>query len=88
MKDCFPTASAKAVKLLDRLLKLDVMERLNAYEALKDPYLSKYHDPDDEPICVPAFDFSFENKFREQFDKKVCYLKISSCLTLRRRLVV
>jgi len=36
--------------------------RISADDALKDPYLSRYHDPDDEPICVPVFDFSFEKQ--------------------------
>lgn len=58
----FPTASPKAIRLLARMLKLNPEERLSVEDALRDPYLSKYHDTDDEPVCIPVFDFSFEKE--------------------------
>ena len=58
----FPAANVKARRLLGRMLVLNPLDRLTVEDALKDPYLSKYHDPDDEPICVPVFDFSFEKE--------------------------
>ncbi|VDI44495.1 Hypothetical predicted protein [Mytilus galloprovincialis] len=58
----FPKASRKAINLLSRILVLHPGERITVEEALKHHYLSKYHDPDDEPVCVPAFNFDFENQ--------------------------
>ncbi|NXF92674.1 MK07 kinase, partial [Eubucco bourcierii] len=46
-----------ALALLGRMLRFDPRERVGAEEALGDPFLAKYHDPEDEPECVPAFDF-------------------------------
>ncbi|XP_062514279.1 mitogen-activated protein kinase 7-like [Corticium candelabrum] len=57
-----PTASVNALHLLTRLLHFNPSERVSAMEALSHPYLAKYHDVDDEPVCVPPFDFSFENQ--------------------------
>ncbi|XP_029462718.1 mitogen-activated protein kinase 7 [Rhinatrema bivittatum] len=56
----FPTSDRKALALLGRMLRFDPRERISVPEALRHPFLSKYHDPDDEPDCVPAFDFHFD----------------------------
>lgn len=47
------------VAFLERILVMDPSERISAAEALRDPYLEEYHDPDDEPLAEP-FDDSFE----------------------------
>ena len=51
--------SAGFVGLLEKMLMLDPSERVSAEEALRDPYLGEYHDPEDEPSGKP-FDDSFE----------------------------
>lgn len=56
----YPQAEASALDLLRDMLQFDPRERISVTEALEHPYLSKYHDPDDEPTCVPAFDFEFD----------------------------
>ena len=58
----FPNAGSQAVELLTRMLKLDPKERYSAEDTLAHPYLSQSHDPRDEPVCSPPFDFSFERK--------------------------
>ena len=58
----YPKAKNKAIQLLERILVLDPNKRMSVDKALKHPYLSTYHDPDDEPVCMPAFDFSFETQ--------------------------
>ncbi|KAK3592646.1 hypothetical protein CHS0354_034724 [Potamilus streckersoni] len=58
----YPKASKKALSLLNKMLVLHPKERITVEQALVHPYLNKYHDPDDEPICVPAFNFDFEKK--------------------------
>ncbi|XP_043959279.1 mitogen-activated protein kinase 7 [Gambusia affinis] len=56
----YPQAEASALDLLRAMLQFDPRERISVTEALAHPYVSKYHDPDDEPTCVPAFDFEFD----------------------------
>ncbi|XP_018619931.1 mitogen-activated protein kinase 7 [Scleropages formosus] len=56
----YPQAEPTALDLLATMLRFDPRERMSATQALAHPYLAKYHDPDDEPICVPAFDFEFD----------------------------
>jgi mitogen-activated protein kinase 7 len=50
-----------ALDLLERLLAFDPAERITVEEALEHPYLSIWHDPNDEPDCPTPFDFSFEH---------------------------
>uniref|UniRef100_A0A3P9HX85 Mitogen-activated protein kinase n=2 Tax=Oryzias latipes TaxID=8090 RepID=A0A3P9HX85_ORYLA len=56
----YPQAEPDALDLLGAMLRFDPRQRIGVTEALEHPYLAKYHDPDDEPICVPAFDFEFD----------------------------
>lgn len=58
----YPQAGPAAIDLLGAMLRFDPRERISACQALEHPYLSKYHDPDDEPVCVPAFDFEFDRQ--------------------------
>ncbi|XP_069738257.1 mitogen-activated protein kinase 7 isoform X2 [Phaenicophaeus curvirostris] len=55
-------AEPAALALLGRMLRFDPRERLGVAEALAHPFLAKYHDPEDEPECVPAFDFAFDRR--------------------------
>ncbi|AWP17628.1 Mitogen-activated protein kinase [Scophthalmus maximus] len=57
----YPQTEPEALDLLAAMLRFDPRERISVTQALEHPYLAKYHDPDDEPICVPAFDFEFDN---------------------------
>ncbi|KAM8877173.1 mitogen-activated protein kinase 7 [Synchiropus picturatus] len=56
----YPQAEPEALDLLGAMLRFDPRERISVTQALEHPYLAKYHDADDEPICVPAFDFEFD----------------------------
>lgn len=58
----FPRASKKALDLLGKMLVINPADRVTVERALQHPFLSKYHDPDDEPICVPTFEFDFEKE--------------------------
>jgi mitogen-activated protein kinase 1/3 len=57
----FPHASKEAIDFLSKTLTFDPKKRLTVDEALEHPYLSAYHDPDDEPVVAPLspsyFDF-------------------------------
>uniref|UniRef100_UPI00398EDE7A mitogen-activated protein kinase 7-like n=1 Tax=Pristiophorus japonicus TaxID=55135 RepID=UPI00398EDE7A len=56
----YPGADPQALDLLGLLLRFDPQERPSAPQALRHPFLAKYHDPQDEPACVPAFDFDLD----------------------------
>lgn len=59
--ELFPQANPLALDLLEKMLTLDPHERITVDEALTHPYLSIWHDPQDEPECQVKFDFkSFE----------------------------
>jgi mitogen-activated protein kinase 7 len=58
----YPKANKKAINFLNRMLVLNPKNRITVEQALVHPYLNKYHDPDDEPICIPTFNFDFESK--------------------------
>ncbi|KAL2077972.1 hypothetical protein ACEWY4_025657 [Coilia grayii] len=69
----YPQAEPTALDLLGAMLRFDPRERISVCQALEHPYLSKYHDTDDEPICVPAFDFEFDRQpmGREQIKEAI-----------------
>ncbi|KAF9786292.1 kinase-like protein [Thelephora terrestris] len=50
-----PDADAQAIDLLRRMVTFDPTDRISVAEALKHPWLSTYHNPDDEPDCVESF---------------------------------
>ncbi|KAL6474956.1 hypothetical protein MHYP_G00159960 [Metynnis hypsauchen] len=66
-------AEPAALDLLAAMLRFDPRERISVCQALEHPYLSKYHDSDDEPVCVPAFDFEFDRQpmGREQIKEAI-----------------
>lgn len=50
----------QAVNLLEKTLMLDPEVRLTAKDGLSHPYLSEFHDPENEPES-PPYDDSFES---------------------------
>ncbi|KAF8587834.1 kinase-like protein, partial [Ramaria rubella] len=52
----FPKADPQALDLLSKMITWDPEHRLSVIEALEHPYVSNYHDPDDEPSCPTKFD--------------------------------
>ncbi|KAI0982139.1 hypothetical protein GJ496_007198 [Pomphorhynchus laevis] len=56
----FSGAEPIAVDLLEKLLTFNPSERITVEEALRHPYLSHYHDSDDEPICEDPFTYEKE----------------------------
>lgn len=76
-----------AIDLISKLLVFDPKNRINIDEALSHPYLTRYHDPNDEPICEPIStkDFEFdtnENKLDLKNLKKQIFDEV---MTFKRR---
>lgn len=74
----FPEANPQALDLLRRLLAFDPSERITCEEALIHPYLSVWHDPEDEPVCSHKFDFSFESVDDMEGMKKLIFNEVVS----------
>ncbi|TFY81907.1 hypothetical protein EWM64_g2113 [Hericium alpestre] len=55
-KKILPNADAQALDLLEKLLAFDPAERITVPQALQHPWLSAYHDVNDEPECPHIFD--------------------------------
>ena len=73
----FPEATEPAIDFLCKMLVLDPKKRLSATEALGHSYLTRYHDPKEEPVCSPPFDFSFEKNLVTKDDlRKAIYEEI------------
>lgn len=51
LSEMFPTASAEALDLLRVCLQFNPNKRITAQEALRHPYVSQFHNADDEPGC-------------------------------------
>jgi serine/threonine protein kinase len=62
LETMFPNGNPKALDLLKKLMIFDPTKRITVDEALKHPYLSALHFPDDEPTRdnVPKVEFEFE----------------------------
>jgi len=56
----FPKARAEAVDLLSKMLRFNPHKRYTAEQCLAHPYLSEYHDPEDEPVADQTFEWEFE----------------------------
>ncbi|EAR83980.2 MAP kinase (macronuclear) [Tetrahymena thermophila SB210] len=76
----FSKAPKEALDLLKKMLTFDFNKRITVEEALKHPYLSDLHLPEDEPSRseVPFYEFEFEmhsNLTRQQY-KDLVYEEI------------
>ena len=84
LKEVYPKAPRKALDLLTKMLVINPRKRITVEQALKHPYLNKYHDPDDEPICIPSFNFDFEKQVTICTDRIHCLREsnVFSCVCL------
>lgn len=73
LHEFFPTASDEALDLLKKLLCFNPNKRLTAEQALEHPYVSEFHNSDDEPSCERVIQIAIDDntKFsiREYRDK-------------------
>ncbi|SPO25081.1 probable MAP kinase [Ustilago trichophora] len=78
-RQVFPKASPEAIDFLQKTLTFDPRNRLTVEECLQHPYLSAYHDPDDEPGAPRLdpdffyFDMQKESITKEDLRKELWY---------------
>ena len=56
----FPNADENCLSLLKKLLLFSPNRRITVEQALAEPYLEQYYDPEDEPVADEPFDFGAE----------------------------
>ncbi|KAJ6115917.1 hypothetical protein N7523_006334 [Penicillium sp. IBT 18751x] len=54
----FKDADPQAVNLLEKMLNMNPEKRITTADALQHPYVSAYHDPEDEPVFEGQIDWS------------------------------
>ena len=73
MEELVPNASADALDLLKLFLQFNPDKRLTAEEALRHPYVAKFHKPEDESFLlydvVPPVDDDIQLTVSEYRDK-------------------
>lgn len=77
-KTLYPAANPMALDLLEKMLSFDPSRRITCDEALQHPYLSVWHDPQDEPTCQRKFDFGFEEVEDVEGMKKLILEEVAS----------
>jgi len=73
LNDLFPQAKPEALDLMKKLLQFNPSKRIDADEALKHPFVSLFHNPQDEPTCNNPITLYFNdnkkysiNEYRER----------------------
>ena len=61
LRQMFPDAPADALDLMQKLLQFNPDKRLTAEEALQHPYVSHFHNPDDEPVAPGPITISIDD---------------------------
>lgn len=61
LSELYPDKPAEALDLLDKMLDLNPLKRIEVVDALEHPFLESLHDCDDEPSFEGTIDFSFES---------------------------
>lgn len=78
LSEMFPTASAEALDLLRVCLQFNPNKRITAQEALRHPYVSQFHNADDEPACPRVIRIQIDDntkytaaEYRERLYKEI-----------------
>jgi len=58
-----------ALDLLENMLRFNPSRRYTVEQCLAHKYLEELHQDADEPVCPKAFDYSFEDGYKEEMPK-------------------
>jgi serine/threonine protein kinase len=83
LESVFPTAAEDAIDLMKNLLKFNPSDRLNVEEALEHPYVSQFHNIDNEPICKKIITIPIDDN--KKFSIKEYRLKIYTDIHKRKK---
>ena len=56
MSELFKNADEIALDLIEKLIVFRPSKRLSAEEALDHPFFKRFHDPEEEPLCVRSIE--------------------------------
>lgn len=76
-----PTPNNDALDLIEKLLKFNPDNRMDVEQALQHPFVSQYHDPNDEPVAVEPFSFSHLQRVDETDDRSVLRTVLNEALS-------
>ena len=79
----FPTASEDAIDLMKQLMKFNPKDRLTVEEALEHPYVSQFHNIDNEPVCKKIITIPIDDN--KKFSIKEYRLKIYTDIHKRKK---
>jgi mitogen-activated protein kinase 15 len=79
----FPTAPEDAIDLMKKLLKFNPTDRLTVEEALEHPYVSQFHNIDNEPVCKKTITIPIDDN--KKFSIKEYRLKIYTDIHKRKK---
>lgn len=79
----FPTAAEDSIDLMKKLLKFNPAERLTVEEALEHPYVSQFHNIDNEPVCKKIITIPIDDN--KKFSIKEYRLKIYTDIHKRKK---
>lgn len=65
------TENPLAIDLLEKMLTFSPAKRFSVEDCLSHKYLAELHQDGDEPICKIAFDYSFEDGYKEEMPKSL-----------------
>jgi len=78
LREMYPHATDQALDLLRRCLAFNPTKRITALEALEHPYVSQFHNADDEPACEKEIRIAIDDdhKFSIQDYRNTLYQEV------------
>ena len=69
IRELVPNADPVAVDFIQKCLMFRPSKRMTAEEALKHPFVKRFHKPEEEPICVKDMTFPLDDNRKFEIKK-------------------